>query len=321
MMLLSTVFNNGASFLAHIGGFPVFQLMTVRGLMIGTICLMIIGWNSSMRAEHGFLGPKRLRKQLISLGLLGWVIASCSFYAVTHLPFSDSIAISFTSPVFVAISCFIFLKEPFTRKDVVMTLMCFIGVILVTKPLFIFPSSMNVKDEYPDYTYGLIAQLVSAFLISIYAVMTRRMSALNPHTLNIYFGFISGLMSLPLAILFTSSSDHTPIDYLFLLIMGVSSFLGGWLWTVAMQSSKGGPVMRINYIQIIYSFFLSAVVAKEEVSALSIVGSLFIASTTIYQVLLSLINYIKAKQAISLSTNSAIELQKLETTIAADSDT
>lgn len=106
------------------------------------------------------------------------------FYAIANLPLSSAMIFTYSSPVFIPLVAWIFLKEPMTRRAWVAALIGFVGVALVCKP-----------DQGIVNHFALIG-LGSSILAATAFVTVRALGATEPATRVVfYFALISTVVS------------------------------------------------------------------------------------------------------------------------------
>jgi len=106
------------------------------------------------------------------------------FYAIAHLPLSSAMIFTYSSPVFIPLVAWLFLKEPMTKRAWLSALIGFIGVALVCKP-----------DEGLFNHFALIG-LGSSVLAATAFVTVRALGATEPATRVVfYFALISTVVS------------------------------------------------------------------------------------------------------------------------------
>lgn len=106
------------------------------------------------------------------------------FYAIANLPLSSAMIFTYSSPVFIPLVAWIFLKEPMTRRAWVAALVGFAGVALVCKP-----------DQGLVNHFALIG-LGSSILAATAFVTVRALGATEPATRVVfYFALISTVVS------------------------------------------------------------------------------------------------------------------------------
>lgn len=106
------------------------------------------------------------------------------FYAIANLPLSSAMIFTYSSPVFIPLVAWIFLKEPMTRRAWLAALVGFVGVALVCKP-----------DQGLVNHFALIG-LGSSILAATAFVTVRALGATEPATRVVfYFALISTVVS------------------------------------------------------------------------------------------------------------------------------
>ena len=182
---------------------------------------------------------------------------------LNRLPLADAVTIAYTSPVWVSLSCRLFMKEPLTRTDLVMTLCCLCGVILITRPPFMgFPATAHSSDNGNDgndshageYATGLTCAILGAVIVGPISIQIRQLKSVEPLFLVFYLAAVSSSIALPLSIATEdwTFTQHSLVDYITILAAGSIAFFGQLTYTMALQlGNAGGPLMRLNYFQIV----------------------------------------------------------------------
>lgn len=106
------------------------------------------------------------------------------FYAIAHLPLSSAMVFTYSSPVFIPLVAWLFLKEALTARAIGSALVGFVGVLLVSKP-----------DNGALNHFALIG-IGSSLLAATAFVTVRALGATEPATRVVfYFALISTLVS------------------------------------------------------------------------------------------------------------------------------
>ena len=80
-------------------------------------------------------------------GVAGTLALCCQFYAFQHMPLADATVIVFSSPVFTGVLAYFLLGETWGLFDVLATLWCFTGVVLIARPTFLFSRAIGNTEE------------------------------------------------------------------------------------------------------------------------------------------------------------------------------
>lgn len=107
--------------------------------------------------------------------------------------------IFFVGPIFKVMIAAIVLNENFTVLDGFYSIVCFLGLILVARPSFLFNQVTFIRyDEEEEYkrSFG-IACALAASLMSAMAYITVRKVGQGTHLMVhvVYFGFVASLLS------------------------------------------------------------------------------------------------------------------------------
>lgn len=115
---------------------PAFEIVFFRLVIQILLVLPAAVW-----AKADLLGEKNQRPYLICFGAVNFASISCIYFAFTKLPLGDATVCISTTPIFTALLAYVFLKESWHLFDAVATFVCINGVVLITRPTFIFGSS------------------------------------------------------------------------------------------------------------------------------------------------------------------------------------
>ncbi|KAI1780660.1 hypothetical protein F4818DRAFT_396416 [Hypoxylon cercidicola] len=121
----------------------LFARMTIT--LVGSSCY--IWWK---KVPHGMLGRKEVRWLLVTRGLCGFFGIYGMWYSVKYLPLAEATVITFLAPNIAGYMCYVFIREPFTRKEQIASFIALGGVILITRPVSLFsgePSSTTGSIE------------------------------------------------------------------------------------------------------------------------------------------------------------------------------
>ncbi|MGB4344371.1 MAG: DMT family transporter [Moraxellaceae bacterium] len=160
------------------------------------------------------------------------------FYAIAHLPLSSAMIFTYSSPVFIPLVAWLFLKEPMTRRAWLSALIGFVGVALVCKP-----------DEGLVNHFALIG-LGSSVLAATAFVTVRALGATEPATRVVfYFALISTVVStIPL---FWAGRRITPHEFGLLAAVGILATLSQLCLTRAYALAPANRIGPVTYLAIV----------------------------------------------------------------------
>ena len=144
---------------------PAFQIVFFRLVFQTLLVLPAAVW-----AKADLLGEKKHRAYLICFGAVNFASISCIYGSFTKLPLGDATVCISTTPIFTAFLAYVFLKESWHLFDALATVVCIGGVVLITRPTFIFGSSGEGCNNYLETKLVLVFSKVflPPFSTSIY---------------------------------------------------------------------------------------------------------------------------------------------------------
>jgi drug/metabolite transporter (DMT)-like permease len=111
------------------------SLILVRQAMTSFGCIVALYY---LENPNPILGPPEIRRLLSLRGALGTGGLVATYESFQGLSVSDTVAIGFLVPTCLMILGFLVLKERPTRRELVSGLFCLVGVMLVSRPPFLF---------------------------------------------------------------------------------------------------------------------------------------------------------------------------------------
>lgn len=141
--------------------------------------------------KHERIFPAGKRIMLILRSFVGTTGLILSFYAFRHMPLADASVIVFSVPVFVAIFAYIFLKESCGLISFVTIILTLFGVILITKPTFIFHNNvpnLTATDENYGDVWGVLAALGATIFGANAYILLRALKSLHFAVIMVNFG-------------------------------------------------------------------------------------------------------------------------------------
>ncbi|KAF9136891.1 hypothetical protein BGX30_010737, partial [Mortierella sp. GBA39] len=215
-MTLSALFFSFMSLLVSLTAktLPSFEIVLFRGIiqtLLGVIACRYLGISPLGQPDN------RIRFLLFCRGLAGSFGLGFFFYALSVMPLADATVIFFLGPTFTAILGRIVLKEPFGPLDATASAITMCGVVLVSKPTFLFPSpspptpgpgeggqemiaAFFVKQQEEDHRrlFGTLAGLCGAMCSAVAYVLVRKIGKQGAHSMQhvTYFGVVSCFVSL-----------------------------------------------------------------------------------------------------------------------------
>ena len=220
------------------------------------------------RAGVHTLGTRRWL--LLARGIWGYAALSCGFYAMTKLPLAEATMIQYLHPVFTAVLAAVVLGERADRSLVASVLLGSAGVLLVTRPAFLFDAGGATLDSL-----GVAAALGGAVLTAVAYVGVRELSR-TEHSLVIVLWF--PLVSLPASLPATLAQGVWPRGFEWLALLGVGVFaqVGQVCLTRGLALEPVGRAMAISYVQIAFATLWGVLFFGEVPGVATLLGSLLV---------------------------------------------
>ncbi|KAI8089574.1 EamA-like transporter family-domain-containing protein [Halteromyces radiatus] len=260
--------------------FPSFEIVFAR-----SIIQTILGLIGCFILRVHPLGDPKVRPWLAFRGLVGSLGLALFFYSITKLPLADATVIFFLGPTFTAILAAIVLGESFTLFDGICSALCLVGVILVSKPEFLFGSNNgDFINEDASWTriLAILCSLLGAVMSAFAYVTVRRIGKGASYMVHVvYFGGISTVVSaLGMWLWQGYISPSGWKEYTMLLLVGISAFIGQCLLNQGLQMAPAGPgtLMRMN--DVVFAFLFGILILHEYPDIYSVSGACLIVLMT-----------------------------------------
>jgi drug/metabolite transporter (DMT)-like permease len=208
------------------------------------------------------------------------LLAICSIilltFALKYMHISDVFSIFFIYPAFVIIFSILFLGEKSWWFDYVCCITCFIGVVLIVRPDFIFDSDR--QKESKNFYFLLV--ILSALIKACEDVSTRFLGKeIHFQSINLFYSSM-GMLIFPsiLIILHSQMPSFTVFEYLIFFFTGLSAWLYQTFATLAFQNENAGRVSIINYLQVDFMYIIDITVFHKQLILTDLIGTLLIFS-------------------------------------------
>ena len=233
----------------------------------------------------GHVAPIQTSRLLhgIRAGLAGLSIAA-GFYAATHMPLGDAMAIGFSSGPFVLVFGCLFLGERFGLGRVVALALGLCGALLVAQPAgFNFADDLGTLFNLYDLGLPALAAVFAALCISA-ETLTGRYVAQREHPFTILFqlnmiGLVVAVGLVAFGSLFRDGLPAVdPVSFLLLSLSGPAMTFGQVAHLKALAKVEAGVLAPVNYATIGFSTFLGFFLFDEAPDLVMVIGCLLILS-------------------------------------------
>jgi len=179
---------------------------------------------------------------LLLRGLFGALAMLLFFYTIATIPLGEAVVLNKTSPFFVTILAYYFMKETITLRTLFALAIGFIGIIFIMKPF-----GIEISIEH------ILGVLGGFFAAAAYATIKKIKDIYDARI--IMLSFMGVGMLLPLGLyLFTPYVDfqiHTdPFIWMLIVFMAIISTASQWFLTRAYSLSRASIIGVVSYANI-----------------------------------------------------------------------
>jgi drug/metabolite transporter (DMT)-like permease len=209
------------------------------------------------------------RRLLLQRGILGAAALACFLFSLTHLPLAESTLIQYMNPVFAILVAHWWFGERMGRGEWIALAASLIGVLLITRPSFLFGGAASGINPW----HALIALGGAAFSGSAYATI-RQMPKERPEVVVLYLP----LMSVPMSLPFIATDWHMPTleEWLLLIGIGIATQLAQTSMTRGLQIEKTARATMVGYVQIIFAGAWGAMLFNERITWWTVTGAVIV---------------------------------------------
>ena len=237
------------------------DLPTMQKAFFRNFVALIVASSAIIKSGEGIHIGKGNRLDVFLRSAFGTAGLIANFYAVDRLGIADANMLNKLSPFFAIILSIFILKEIPSRFDILTTIIAFIGALFIIRPTGTFTA-----------VFPALVGLFGGFSAGTAYVFVRKVSNKGVKTPVIVFAFslFSCLVTLPFLI-----ADYTPmapIQWLYLILAGVSASLGQFSITTAYKYAPAKEISVFDYTQVIFAALLGILFLGEVPVAQSIIG-------------------------------------------------
>ncbi len=250
-----------------------------RGI-IGTIFLAVFLFIKKDKPNG-----KELRENILLLIVSGCLIGInwlFLFEAYKYTSVATSTLCYYMAPIFVLIASCFFFKEKLNVFNIICIIVAFIGMVFVSG---VIETGFNDKNTIIGILYGLGAAVLYASV-----VMINRITKVE----NVYYKtlvqlFLSAIVLIPYLLInksFTSVTVNLNIMLLILIVGIIHTGIAYVLYFGSITRLKTQFISIFSYVDPIIAIILSAIILKEQMTLLSMIGAVLVLGSSIVMELL-----------------------------------
>lgn len=127
-------------------GMDAFQILFIRMAVTTIWCTSVLCWEGK---PDSLMGPKEVRGLLLLRGISGFFGIVGIWTAIKFLSLADASVVTFLTPSIVGFYSAIFLRQPYTRKEQLASLVAMAGVVSIARPSFLFGNPLQSSASSP----------------------------------------------------------------------------------------------------------------------------------------------------------------------------
>ena len=192
------------------------------------------------------------------IGFLGVIL---NFYAIDHIgSISDASILNKLSPFFAIFFSVFLMKEKPSIPEIIFVLIAFAGAMLVVNPRF----DMKIIPALSGFLSGACA----GFAYTCVRVLGKKGE--RNDMIIFFFSAFSTLLSLPFMIIYYV--PMTGIQWLYMLLAGLSAAGGQFFITAAYKQAPAKEIAVFDYAQVLFAAILGFLFLNQIPKTLSIIG-------------------------------------------------
>lgn len=248
-------------------GVPVLYLASLRTL-VPVLC--IVGWSF-------WKGPSlRFREQpkiVWIASALNAVRTICYFSGFVYLPIAQAIVIMYTWPIWVVLLEGFFFKVPFERRQFLLMILAFVGILIVQGVGFGVPLA---PQNLMGGAFLLVAALANAIMLLLFKKANLQMDGVQTVFYQNLVGSFVFLPFLPIGVSLPVWKTGVAVA------CAVAIGIGGYaLFFSAMRRMPSSKVALLAYFEVLTSIFWAALLLNEGITTRTLVGGVFILTAAV----------------------------------------
>ncbi len=188
----------------------------------------------------------------------------CNFYALAHLPVSDTLTLMNTAPIWVTLLLWLVFKQKPTTGIGVAVLVSVVGIALIQQP------------HFQSGKFAILMALCGAFCTSIAMLGLNRLQQIDPRAIVVHFSGVASLAT-TLFLLATNRKDYSAqltdkTTLALLVLVGLAGVAGQIGMTMAFAKGQATQISVVALSQILFGLIFDVVFWNHAVNALSLLG-------------------------------------------------
>jgi drug/metabolite transporter (DMT)-like permease len=200
---------------------------------------------------------------------IGLASMLCAFWAIGHLPISQAISLSYSTPLFVTIAAVLWLGETVRMRRWAAVIIGFIGVLIIVRP------------GSTSFTPGTLVAVGAAVLSSLVAIQIKQLTRVDSADTVVFYTYVFWVPLSLVPALFVWVWP-TGLAWVWLVATGVLGTLGQLLWTRALRLGEVSALTPISFMQLPLVSLLGWLLFNETLDRWTVIGAAIILGANAY---------------------------------------
>ena len=264
---------------AAMGGFakvvsqvlPPVEVTFFRNIF-GVVLVGLAIWKDPLKQTGG--------KPLLLLfrGFMGFVALLAYFYIMAHIPLGEAVTYNKTSPIFVAIFAYIFLKEKLHPSALLAIVLGFVGIVLVAQPEGGQFDKYDILGIFSGIgaalAYTSIRELRKYYDTRAIVMSFMGVGTVAPLILMLVTPYVT--VSQEFNWMFSKFVMPQGIAWFYVTAVGIFATISQLLMTKAYELTKAGIVGTISYSNIVFAVIIGVMLGDPIPNFWTILGILLV---------------------------------------------
>lgn len=256
MLLATLCFTIMQLFIKEVANLHTFQITFFRASVTSFLCFGY-SWYFALPIlgnKHGIL---------LLRALLGIISMTSFFFTLQWMPFGASVTLKYLSPIFATIAAIAIVGEKVKGIQWLFFAMALAGVLLL--------KGFDSRIDNWSLGIGLLGAMAGGI---IYPLIRKIGNSEHPIVIINYYMFSASLI---MALLMLPFWQHpSPIEWIYLLIIGSSGFVGQVFMTKAFQLESVSRIAPMKYLEVVYALLIGLIWYGETYVFFSFLGIVLI---------------------------------------------
>ncbi|HQR35665.1 MAG TPA: DMT family transporter [Blastocatellia bacterium] len=201
----------------------------------------------------------------------------CNFYALAHLPVSDTLTLMNTAPIWVTLLLWLVFKQKPTASIAAAVITSVFGIVLIQQP------------HFQDGKFACLMALCGAFCTSIAMLGLNRLQHIDPRAIVVHFSGIASIAT-TLFLLATNRKDYSAqltdkYALALLVLVGLGGVAGQIGMTMAFAKGQASQISVVALSQILFGLVFDVLFWNHHVNVVSLLGMVLVIVPTAWLIL------------------------------------